>query len=97
MAACGSMSTGDGRGGAASAMDPARFLTEVRACLAEVKRDVEKEWGGGKWLVVVEDCLMQYKGRRSSADTIVNLARFNALVSGTSPPPPSSSLLPAHG
>ena len=28
---------------------------------------------------------MQYKGRRSSADTIVNLARFNALVSGAHP------------
>lgn len=79
VAACGSISTGVG---AATSLDPARFLTDVRTCLGRVKRDVESEWGGGKWLVVVEDCLMQFKGSRSSADTIVNLARFNALVSG---------------
>jgi hypothetical protein len=79
VAACGSISTGVG---AATSLDPARFLTDVRTCLERVKRDVESEWGGGKWLVVVEDCLMQFKGSRSSADTIVNLARFNALVSG---------------
>ena len=84
MAACGSISTGVG---VASSIDPARFLTDVRACLAQVKGDVEKEFGTGKWLVVVEDCLIQYQGRRSSADTIVNLARFNALVSGTTPAP----------
>lgn len=79
VAACGSISTGVG---AATSLDPARFLTDVRTCLERVKRDVEGEWGRGKWLVVVEDCLMQFKGSRSSADTIVNLARFNALVSG---------------
>lgn len=78
VAACGSISTSTGM---ASSIDPARFLTEVRACLAQVKGDVEKEFGAGKWLVVVEDCLIQYQGRRSSADTIVNLARFNALIS----------------
>ncbi len=82
VAACGSISTSTGM---ASSIDPARFLTEVRACLAQVKGDVEKEFGAGKWLVVVEDCLIQYQGRRSSADTIVNLARFNALISGAVP------------
>jgi hypothetical protein len=82
VAACGSISTGVG---VASSIDPARFLTDARACLAQVKADVEKEFGAGKWLVVVEDCLIQYQGRRSSADTIVNLARFNALVSGAAP------------
>ncbi len=81
--ACGSISTG---AGLASSIDPARFLTDVKSCLAQVKGDVEKEFGNGKWLVVVEDCLIQYQGRRSSADTIVNLARFNALVSGAPPP-----------
>jgi hypothetical protein len=82
VAACGSISTGVG---AAASVDPARFLTDVRACLLQVKRDVEHEYGQGKWLVVVEECLMQFQGRRSSADTIVNLARFNALVSGECP------------
>jgi hypothetical protein len=79
VAACGSIST---CGGAASSIDPARFLTDARACLAQVKAEVEAEFGAGRWLIVVEDCLIQYQGRRSSADTIVNLARFNALVSG---------------
>jgi hypothetical protein len=82
VAACGSISTGVG---AAAVVDPARFLTDVRACLLQVKSDVQQEYGQGKWLVVVEDCLIQFQGRRSSADTIVNLARFNALVSGESP------------
>ncbi len=80
--ACGSISTGVG---AASSIDPARFLTDIRSCIAKVKREVEEARGAGQWLVVVEESLMQYKGRRSSADTIVNLARFNALVSGTRP------------
>jgi hypothetical protein len=84
VAACGSISTTVGM---ASSIDPARFLTDVRACLKQVKSEVEKESGSGKWLVVVEDCLMQFQGRRSSADTIVNLARFNALVSGAFPLP----------
>jgi hypothetical protein len=83
--ACGSISTGNGQKGVISTIDPAHFLTDMRACLIQVKRDVERDWGGGKWLVIVEDCLMQYQGRRSSAETIVNLARFNALISGVYP------------
>jgi hypothetical protein len=82
VAACGSISTGVG---AVSSIDPARFLTDIRSCISQVKRGVEEACGAGTWLVVVEECLMQYQGRRSSADTIVNLARFNALVSGARP------------
>ena len=48
VAACGSISTGVGQ---VSSIDPARFFTDTRSCISQVKRAVEEEWGAGKWVM----------------------------------------------